>query len=68
MTGRKEKPLAEAKMERERAWVPIAIAGWGVGVSGVLMMPKGMLAREKCESGGVGSQDLGAIFVCRCGW
>ena len=29
--------------------------------SGVVMTPKGMLAREKGESAGISSQDLGAI-------
>jgi hypothetical protein len=39
----------------------MAIAGTGTLDLGVVMIPKGMLAREKCDFAGIESQD--AIFV-----
>lgn len=30
------------------------------------MMPKGMLAREKCDFGGIGNHDFRDIFVSFC--
>ena len=58
-----EKPLDAAKAVRSSAKVPIATAGRGIVLESVLMMPKGMFAREKCESGGMESHDLPAILT-----
>lgn len=41
----------------------MAIAGRGVLEDAVEMMPKGMLAREKCEVGEMGSQDFAAMIT-----
>lgn len=58
MDGRCENPKLAAKTARSRAWSPIAIAGRGSFDFGVEMMPKGMLAREKCDLGGIGNHDF----------
>lgn len=62
MERRAEKPLLEEKMARSSALSPMAIAGRGVLDDVVEMMPKGMLAREKCEVGEIGSQDFAAMI------
>lgn len=61
MAGHSEKPELEAKTERLRAYFPIATPTCGEDEAGVVMIPKGMLAREKGESLGTSSQDFGAI-------
>ena len=63
MAGHSEKPPWEAKMERSRAYSPIATPTCGADDTGVVMMPKGMLAMEKWESAAISSQDLGAIAL-----
>lgn len=42
-----EKPLCAAKAARSKALSPIAVATRGLLEDGVLIMPKGILAREK---------------------
>ncbi len=44
----------------------MATAGRGVSEEAVEMIPKGMLAREKCEVRGMFSQDFAAIFAIVC--
>lgn len=61
MEGRAVKPSLEENMARSRALSPIAIADRGVVEEAVEMTPKGMLAREKCEVRGMGSQDFDAM-------
>lgn len=61
MAGHSEKPEQAAKTERSRAYSPIATPTCGEDEAGVVIIPKGMLAREKGESLGTSSQDFGAI-------
>lgn len=63
MAGHSEKPECSAKTERSRAYSPIATPTWGEDEAGVVIIPKGMLAREKWESAGISSQDLDAIAL-----
>lgn len=56
------KPLLAVKMSRSRVWSPMAMAGRGVVPLAWVMMPKGMLAREKCEVAGMGNQDLSGMM------
>ena len=52
-------------MSRSRAWFPIATAGRRLRDVALDMMPNGMFAREKCDCGGMGNQDLiGILFPC----
>lgn len=62
--GRPEKPSPEAKACRSRTWSPIATAGrFSVCEFLEVMIPKGMLEREKWLSEGMETQDLrGAIM------
>ena len=56
---RAEKPEFWAKMERSRACSPMAMATcFSVGEAEDVMMPKGMLAREKCEPLGIETHDF----------
>ena len=65
MVGRREKPFEEQKTSRSRAWFPIATAGRRLLDAALDMMPNGMLAREKCDCGGMGNQDLiGMLSPC----
>lgn len=58
-----EKPFSWAKVAKSKAYSPIAVATRGFGLPEVLMMPNGMLAREKCDRLGDGSHDCNfAIF------
>jgi hypothetical protein len=61
--GKPENPFSDAKALRSRTWSPIAIAGlFSTWECLLVMIPKGMLAREKGLSAGIESQDLrGAI-------
>lgn len=61
MAGHSEKPELEAKTERSRAYFPIATPTCGEDEAGVVIIPNGMLAREKGESLGTSSQDFEAI-------
>lgn len=63
MEGRAENPLLEENRARSSAWSPMAMAGRGVLEEAVEMIPKGMLAREKCEVREIGSQDFAAMIA-----
>ena len=67
MAAHSEKPELEAKTERSRACFPIATPTCGEDEAGVVIIPKEMLAREKGESAGTSSQDLGAIALILVG-
>lgn len=62
INGSPEKPSCAEKTAKLRAWSPIAIAGAGTFDSGEVMIPNGILAREKCDFGDMGSQDFNTIF------
>lgn len=63
MDGRAENPLLEENKARSSAWSPMAMAGRGVLQEAVDMIPKGMLAREKCEVREIGSHDFAAMIA-----
>lgn len=50
-------------VDRSSAYSPIAIAGTGTFDLAVVMMPKGMLAREKCDFAGIESQDAMLLIL-----
>ena len=60
--GKAEKPEFWAKIERSRASSPMAMATcFSAGETGDVMMPNGMLAREKCEPLGIETQDFNVL-------
>jgi len=61
--GSFENPSAAARAERSRAKSPIATAGLGLELSGVLIIPNGMLASENGESGEIGSHDSDIVVI-----
>lgn len=74
MVERPEKPLLAAKASRSRACSPMATATRGFVDDAVEMIPKGMLAREKCEPRGMLNQDRSeamarrVVIVCGIAW
>ena len=62
--GRAEKPAFRAKIERSRACSPMAMATcFSLGEAGEVIMPKGILAREKCEPLGIETHDFDLLVV-----
>ena len=60
--GRVEKPEPWAKTARSSAYSPMAMATcFSDGKDGEVMMPKGMLAREKCEPLEMETHDFGLV-------
>ena len=53
----------DEKAAKSRACSPIAIAGRGDGEEVVVMIPNGMLASEKWDARGIGSQDVAGITI-----
>lgn len=53
-------------VDRSSAYSPMAIAGTGTLDLGVVMIPKGMLAREKCDFAGIESQDAILLLLPEC--
>lgn len=58
-----EKPLLDEKAAKSRACSPMATAGRGDGEEAVVMIPNGMLASEKWDARGIGSQDVTGIMI-----
>lgn len=58
-----EKPLSNENAAKSRAYSPMATAGRGDGDEAVLMIPNGMLASEKWDVRGIGSQDVAGILI-----
>lgn len=63
IAGQSEEPEHKANTERSRACSPVATPTCGEDETGVVIIPKGMSARETGESGAISSQDLGAIVL-----
>ena len=63
MLGSCEKPSYELKTSRSRALSAIAIAGRCLLDFGSEIMPKAIFAREKWESGGIGSHERNGIVI-----
>lgn len=58
------KPPFFVNVDRSSAYSPMAIAGTGAFDLGVVMIPKGILAREKCDFAGIASQDA-ILLLCQ---
>lgn len=63
MDSSSEKPLLDVKAAKSSACSPMAIAGRGDAEEAVVMIPNGMLASEKWDVRGIGSQDLRGILM-----
>ena len=60
--GKAEKPELWAKIERSRACSPMAMATcFSTGEAGDVMIPNGILAREKCEPFGIETHDSNVL-------
>lgn len=57
------KPPFFVNVDKSSAYSPMAIAGTGTFDLGVVIMPKGMFAREKCDFAGIGSQDAMSLIL-----
>lgn len=66
MVDNAEKPFCEVNLARSKAYSPIAIAGRGFGLDGVLIIPNGMFANEKGHLSGIDSQLRKDILKCSC--